>query len=199
MLRFIQLLPVFAALLLAGCATAPSQEMADARLELQAAEAAHAARYAPEPLIEARRRLAEAESRLELGSYNDARRSAERARSNAALARALAEAMSKAEQAIERAQRAGTLWPVAEQSWWSARHAVQQRDAATAMAYAARVVHLLDLNENQAALESARLTLDACPPAQREANAGIVSKAQQALRDGNGKLADELAQRACMP
>lgn len=86
-MRYLNILVVGVILLLAGCAAVPSQEMADARTELRAAEAANAARYAPAQLAAARRRLADAESRLELGDYAEARRNAERARMDAIDAR----------------------------------------------------------------------------------------------------------------
>lgn len=85
--RYSNVLVVSVILMLAGCATVPGQEMADARTELRAAEAANAARYAPAQLAAARRHLAEAESRLELGDYAQARRNAERARMDAISAR----------------------------------------------------------------------------------------------------------------
>lgn len=95
MLRYSNVLAVSVILMLAGCATVPSQEMADARTELRAAEAAGAARYAPAQLAVARRRLADAESRLELGDYAEARLNAERARMDAISARIQAQAQRK--------------------------------------------------------------------------------------------------------
>ncbi len=56
---------VAALLLLAGCATAPVQEMSDARQAIQAAEEAGAAEYAPEALQDARRLLTSAERKLQ--------------------------------------------------------------------------------------------------------------------------------------
>lgn len=87
MWRYSNVLVVSVLLMLAGCATVPSQEMADARTELRAAEAAGAARYAPAQLAAARRHLADAESRLELGDYAEARRNARWARIDAIGAR----------------------------------------------------------------------------------------------------------------
>lgn len=87
MLRYLNILIFGMLLMLAGCASIPSQEMADARTELRAAETANAARYAPEPLAEARKYLADAERRLELGDYADARRNADQARLYAISAR----------------------------------------------------------------------------------------------------------------
>ena len=60
-------------LALAGCATAPVQEMSDARQAIAAAEEAGADRLAPEPLAAARQFLADAEQSLKQRSYSVAR------------------------------------------------------------------------------------------------------------------------------
>ncbi len=91
MWRYSKVLAVCVVWVLAGCTTVPSQEMADARTELRAAETVGAARYAPAQLAIARRRLADAESRLELGEYAEARRNARRARIDAISARIAAQ------------------------------------------------------------------------------------------------------------
>ncbi len=75
-----------------GCASAPVQEMSDARQMLQAAERAGAPRHAPRPYARARRLLEEAERALEIGRYAEARRLAREAAAAAAEARARAEA-----------------------------------------------------------------------------------------------------------
>lgn len=87
MLRYLNALIFGTLLLLAGCASIPSQEMADARAELLAAEADNAARHAPDLMAEARKYLADTERRLELGDYTHARRNAEQARLYAISAR----------------------------------------------------------------------------------------------------------------
>lgn len=75
------------ALALAGCVTAPPvQEMSDARQAINAAEAADAARLAPDSLGDARRFLAEAEQQLQEEAYGPARFNAIRAKNRAALA-----------------------------------------------------------------------------------------------------------------
>jgi len=75
-----------------GCASAPVQEMSDARQMLQSAERAGAPRHAPEPYARALRLLEEAERELEIGRYGKARRLAREAAAAAAEARARAEA-----------------------------------------------------------------------------------------------------------
>lgn len=72
---------------LAGCATAPVQEMSDARQAIQAAQQAGAVNHAPLPLTEAKRLLDKAEKELELGDYGAARRNATSAKQRALKAR----------------------------------------------------------------------------------------------------------------
>jgi predicted S18 family serine protease len=67
-------------LLLAGCASAPVQEMSDARQAIQAAEEAGAAYYAPETLSDAKRLLTSAERKLQREAYASARADAREAR-----------------------------------------------------------------------------------------------------------------------
>lgn len=74
---------VAALLLLAGCASAPVQEMSDARQAIQAAEEAGAAEYAPEALQDAKRLLTSAERKLQREAYQSARIDAREARRRA--------------------------------------------------------------------------------------------------------------------
>lgn len=77
--------------LLVACASAPVQEMSDARQAIQAAHAAGAERVAQETLLSARSLLEKAERELESGHYREARRNALGARAKAVLAREQAE------------------------------------------------------------------------------------------------------------
>lgn len=79
-----------ALLLLAACATAPVQEMSDARQALLAAEDAGAGEYASDTLANARAYLGRAEQALAAQEYERAREQAELARSAAREARELA-------------------------------------------------------------------------------------------------------------
>lgn len=72
---------------LAACATAPVQEMSDARQAIRSAEEADAARRSPDIFSAAQRLLLEAQTHLEAGAYDDARRSALDARDEAIRAR----------------------------------------------------------------------------------------------------------------
>ncbi|MDQ5908632.1 MAG: hypothetical protein QG599_724 [Pseudomonadota bacterium] len=80
----------FAILILAltACATAPPvQEMSDARQAIRAAEAVGAAQYSPESLTAAQVLLRKAQTDLETGAYETARRYALDARAQAIKAR----------------------------------------------------------------------------------------------------------------
>lgn len=76
-----------AVLSLAACATAPVQEMSDARQAIRSAEAVGAARRSPDRLSAAQRLLREAQAYLETGAYDQARRYALDARAEAIKAR----------------------------------------------------------------------------------------------------------------
>jgi hypothetical protein len=79
---------MFAATLMAACATAPPvQEMSDARQAMQAARAANAAEKAPSDYIKARAHILHAETALENGNYRDAREHAAWAKTHALEAR----------------------------------------------------------------------------------------------------------------
>lgn len=61
-------------LFLAACASAPVQEMSDARQAIRSAEEAQAAQYAPQQLRAAQVSLEKAQDNLEAGAYWSARR-----------------------------------------------------------------------------------------------------------------------------
>lgn len=78
----------------AGCASAPVQEMSNARQAIGAAQAVQAEEYAPERLKSAERLLGRAERELDAGRYGKARRHAQAAWEEAVEARSLAIANS---------------------------------------------------------------------------------------------------------
>ena len=78
-----QLLPLLLLVVVTGCATAPVQEMSDARQAIAAAEEAGAAEHAPDSLSAARQALAEAERSLQTRSYGVARSQAINAKAKA--------------------------------------------------------------------------------------------------------------------
>jgi PBP1b-binding outer membrane lipoprotein LpoB len=74
-------------MLLAGCATAPVQEMSDARQALLAAQQAGAPQSAPQVYARAKALMQSAEDQLGVGGYQTARNLAEQAKSVAQQAR----------------------------------------------------------------------------------------------------------------
>jgi len=76
-----------AMLALVACATAPVQEMSDARQAIRSAEAAGAAQRSLTTLQEAQHSLQAAQTQLETGAYENARRYALDARDKAIKAR----------------------------------------------------------------------------------------------------------------
>jgi hypothetical protein len=82
---------LLAAVLAAGCAGWPVQEMSNARQAIVAAQKAGAEQYAPEALAEAQRLLASAKANSNKGDYRTAREEADQAREKAIEARRAAE------------------------------------------------------------------------------------------------------------
>ena len=85
LVSFLASVPVLVVLaaVLGGCASAPVQEMSDARQAIQAAEEAGAGDASPDRLKEARRLLHSAEVKLSNQAYNSARTDAREARRQA--------------------------------------------------------------------------------------------------------------------
>ncbi len=83
---------------LLGCASAPVQEMSDARQALHSAEVAGAARFSPAEFDAARESLRKASEWLDMGFYRNARVHALTARQQAIEAR---EAALRAEPAVD--------------------------------------------------------------------------------------------------
>lgn len=87
-------------IVLSGCASAPMQEMSDARQALQAAREAEAGAYAPTRYSEAEQRLSRAEKRLSSRDYKSARDNALTARREAIASRNMALAISQAKEIL---------------------------------------------------------------------------------------------------
>jgi hypothetical protein len=112
--KAIALIAVFAvAMLSAACASAPTQEMSDARQSLQAARDAGAEKYAPENLRIADNYLKQAERELELRYFARARHDAILARSEAQKARTVAVTIHEAVTALEALDDEGRNLPQA--------------------------------------------------------------------------------------
>ncbi len=107
--RFVFLALLF--LFLAACASAPTQEMSDARQSVEAALDAGADRYAAVNLRNAEEYLRKAERELELRFFSRARHDAIVARSEALKARDVALAIKAAQEAIDAASETGSVAP----------------------------------------------------------------------------------------
>jgi hypothetical protein len=77
-------------IVLCACASAPVQEMSDARQAIQAAEAVNAFLVAPEYYHKAVEHIEQAEQALQNRQYNKARKLATQAKANATKAREIA-------------------------------------------------------------------------------------------------------------
>jgi hypothetical protein len=184
-------------LTLGACATAPTQEMSDARFALRAAEEAGARTYTPETLAAARGTITNAERQLETGSFVDARNYAIQARETAMRARNMALALAEASDAVERASQLGVSWSPAAEALKKAREAASRNDELHTLTESAKAVELSELAINQANLELAKRILDGCQPGKYAENIVLVERARRALAEHQGKEALTLAKRAC--
>ena len=105
----IRALPFLVFVVVAACATAPTQEMSDARQAVQAAVDAGAGTHAPDALHQAESHLNQAGESIESGQYRDARHDAVAAKNEAIDAREMAHAIGSARAAIEQAENSGVL------------------------------------------------------------------------------------------
>jgi len=94
---------------LAGCATAPTQEMSDARQSVQVAQEAGAERYGVQNLRNAREHLQRAERELELRYFSSARQDAELAKNEAIKAHNVSLALKAAQTAIDNSKAAAEI------------------------------------------------------------------------------------------
>ena len=122
---FKQVIYLLCLTMLGACAGAPTQQMADARMELKAAEEAGAKENAQESLLRARKTLSIAEQQLELGNYYDARVAADKARDEASNARLVALAITHAKEIIARAQKINADLAAAQQALQAAQEAAR--------------------------------------------------------------------------
>ncbi len=113
-------------MLLAGCASAPTQEMSDARQALSAAHAVGAAEHASENVQQAEQLLDKAARELEQGDFGGAREDAEAARAEAIKAQNIAQVMSAAKRVLQNASQRGVLSAAAAALFDQARLAVDE-------------------------------------------------------------------------
>lgn len=182
-----------ATMLLAACATPPAQQMADARDALLAARSAGADRYSTLPFEQAESNLKEASRQLELDDYAKARRYANDARAGAARALAIADQLGSLRHRIDQAKNAERLWPSAQRAWDKALDAGTRGQLDRLPELILETERLLSLDGNEAGLAGARRLLADCA----SPDSDFYYAAQRALRDRDGRLAEQSALRAC--
>jgi hypothetical protein len=114
---------------LTGCASAPIQEMSDARQALKAARQADASTHAPVFLERAEVLLAQAEGHLKAGSFRPAAVRARAAKERAIQGRRIALALSEAQGAVAAARAHEVLWAATERLLAEAQAAERELDA----------------------------------------------------------------------
>jgi len=142
-----------------GCATAPTQEMSDARQAIQAARDAGAEKHAPYNLGSAEKLLAEAETALEQGDYGAAKEEAVNSKKEAVSARNIALAIGSAEATLQEANRLGFEWRDSQKILDKARAAAQKGDEEAAVKIANLAKAQGEEAINQYYLESAKMML----------------------------------------
>ena len=184
------------ALFVIGCASAPTQEMADARQALQAAESADAPTHAPANFKSARELLAEAERAISDGDYDAARADAIATRKAAVAARNIALAIGAAEKALDEADAHGFQWRDSRKLLDKARAAAEQGDEVTAIQLANEARAQGELAQDQYYLEQAKAMLEEAGTYQPRMSAEEQAKyrdAMAAVRQGKGWRAHDLA------
>ncbi|MDJ0873375.1 MAG: hypothetical protein QNJ87_16605 [Gammaproteobacteria bacterium] len=198
--RWLRLLPLLGIGLAvaAGCATAPTQEMSDARQAIQAARDADAARHAPAALGSAETLLATAEQFIGTDAYESARAEAVAARQEAVKARNIALAIGAAEAALDRAYSLGAEWGDSRKLLDKAEEAAASGDEAMAVRLAG-IAQLQGENAiNQYYLEIAKmLLLEAEQKKTRMSPSQLadLKDASVAFRNQDGKRAHDLVSR----
>jgi hypothetical protein len=178
--------------LVSGCASAPIQEMSDARQGLQAAEQAHAADLTPHELADAKRHVLRAEHALDVGAYRRARTEALQAQALAIRARSLAVALAGARAAVDEAKRLGVLPADAGSFLEEAMQAATRGDTDRALALAGRAQELAGSaagdwyrSRSQQLLDSLQRSAAGMNPEQR----ARLEKARAAYQRGDSKAA----------
>ena len=207
LLRYAAFILVLA--VMAGCATAPTQEMSDARQAVQAARDAGAKLHTPLAMESAEHDLSQAEHELRGRNYKIARNDALSAKQGAIKARNMALAISQAKDAMAEADKLGALSQstrdrLAQAETAAAAEKEEQavQDAQLAMQLARDDVrHFNDerqraAQENQAWLDKAKPLLEEARQAtsrmsglQQEA----LRRAEEAYQQGEGQKSYNLA------
>ena len=149
----IRVLPFLLVMVVAACATAPTQEMSDARQALQAALDAGAGVHAPDALHNAEQHLNNAGQNIETGQYRDARHNAVTAKHEAIDAKEMARAIGSARKVIDEAENHGVLSD-------EARDLIDKAEVAARNNNVLMAVRLANDARNQAEQDLRRTTSD---------------------------------------
>lgn len=184
------------AVFVAGCASAPTQEMADARQALQAARDAGATTHAPANFKSAAELLAKAEQAIEDGDFDAARADAVAAKKAAVSSRNIALAIGSAVETLDRARELGYEWRDSRKILDQARAAAEKGDETTAVKLANKAKTQGELAIDQYYLEEAKIMLDQAAAHESRMTADQKSKYRDALaavKDADGRRAYDLA------
>ena len=193
----------------AGCATAPTQEMSDARQAVQAARDAGAEQHATAAMQSAEHDLTQAEHELHGRNYKTARNDALAAKQGAIKARNMALAISQAKEALAEADKLGALlqptrdWLArAETAAAAGKEHEAVQDAQQAMQLAQDDVRHFNEAQQHAAQEN-QTWLDKTKPLLEEARQATarmndlqreaLRRAEEAYQQGEGQKAYNLA------
>lgn len=186
---------VFVIAVLSACASAPTQDMADARVALRTAEQAGARERAKLLLTRAERSLTEAEALLESGLYSNARTSARHAVRSALAARTVAEQIALAEHELASATHQNIEVPAARAAVTDAMAAAAAGDDEAAVRAARRAVDSARAEINLSYLERARVQRQRCRGV--TASESDLARADTEIARGRGAEALEILQRVC--
>lgn len=131
-------------LMLTACATAPTQEMSDARQAVRAAQEAGAELHAPDVLNTAEQQLDRAGERLHEHNYRQARKEAVAAREQAFEAQEMALAIGAAVNSVEKAREKGVLSAEADVLLQRAQDAASHGDVQVAVRLANEARNIAD-------------------------------------------------------
>ncbi|OQW94836.1 MAG: hypothetical protein BWK79_04610 [Beggiatoa sp. IS2] len=171
--------------LVSGCATAPLQEMTDARLAVKAARDVRAAQYTPSALAAAEQSLVQAEHNLASGELEQARENALAAKEYAIKAHDMAVAIDHTR----------TIWQDVNSLLEKAEEAAQQGDSDNALQLAEEAYHQAILVLNRVYLKRAHDLLEKIKTQAAQLSPDeikILEAAEIAYRNDDGKKANDL-------
>ena len=209
--------PVFLATVLVACASAPTQEMSDARQSVKAAREVEADKYTPDAFSSAEKMLSNAEKELLAHSYRHARMHALSSRREAIKARNMARAIGEAKAVISEADQLDTLSNLTSARLAQAEAASREGEESLTVELAHEARKLAEddvirgrvakvaadqeqerLSINQANLDKTKLLLREIKKHKKRMNPeqrAVLAEIEQAYSEGAGFKAFDLASR----